>query len=168
MIGVGIVAQRLLSRTRSAERLAFCALTVAGLVSAAVFSIPAGNDDARPDRAAAACTEARYTAPGPRAGTAGHPKQVFYSTREPVPRDQLDHVDGDGYLIVDYHSRLSANDQRRLAAWAQTADFVVVAPGERMTAPLRARTSRLQLTCRRADVASLTEFRDRWLHRMGA
>jgi len=175
MIGIGIVAQRLLARPRSAERVTFAGLTIAGLVAAGALTLPSADEREAAERRATApkrterdCTEASYTAPPPKASSAGHPEKVFYSPRERVPRDKLDHVVGDGYLIVDYHPGLSAGDQQKLAAWAQTADFVVVAPGERMTETIRARTSQLQLTCAETDLASLTDFRDRWFDTIGA
>ena len=147
---------------RRRRRWAAVTALAGGCVMAGILALVLLGNDSRP-----ACREKAYIGPLSAPGSR-HPSQTFYTPGEQVPRQDLAHGVGHGYVIVTYQPGLSQTDQDALADWAVTADFVVVAPAdEKQKEAVRADTARRRLSCRETDVEALTDFRDRWFERAG-
>lgn len=170
LVGVaGLLAARL-RRRPSAARAAFGTLVVAGLVVAAIVSLPSSeNRDADSEQVAAqdgstsTCTETDAQAPISPAG--GHPAKAFYGPDEQAPEQDLGHVVGDGYVIVRYRPDLPAEQIAQLETWT-TADggsYTIAAPATEQDEPLRAVTALKTASCERFDLDGLAGFRKRWI-----
>jgi len=147
---------------RRHRRLAALAALVAGGLMAGVIALVL-----RGEGSTEACHGQAHVPPLAAPGSR-HPAQSFYTPGEEVPRQDLAHGVGHGYVIVTYLPGISQAEQDALADWAVSADFVVVAPAEkRQTETVRAATAKRRLICSETDVEALTDFRDRWFESAG-
>jgi Protein of unknown function (DUF3105) len=147
------------------------AVTLLGAGAALALIMRGGDDAAAPPATAptaaahrASCREEAYSAePGPPTG--GHPERAFYDPGEAPTQGQLDHVMGDGYVIVRYRADAPQAKRDELAAWASAQRFGVVAlPGlEGRPDQVEALTLSKRFVCARLDVEELAGFYQRWL-----
>ena len=147
---------------RRHRRLAALAALVAGCLMAGVLALVL-----RSEGSTEACREQAHVPPlAP--PSSRHPAQTFYTPGEEVPRQDLAHGVGHGYVIVTYLPGISQAEQDALADWAISADFVVVAPAaKQQTETVRAATAKRRLSCSETDIEALTDFRDRWFESVG-
>ena len=143
---------------------AYIVLAVTGVLAAAVLSLPgaeAEDQPARtPEQVAAGCTEAKADPPGTTAG--GHPPKRFYQPSEAAPQVDLQHVIGDGYIVVRYRPGLARDDRLALAAWIRQNEQLVAAADARQREAVRATAAYRTLTCSRFDMRPLTAFGAQW------
>lgn len=161
-VGAGALLVRLKAVRERDRRPAFTAIALAGAVGAAVLSLPSDPASSQATQISPACTEA--TIKGPAVNDAGHPPQQFYEPDEQPPIDKLEHVKGDGYVIVTYRPDITAAD---LAALRKQVDdqpkAAIGGPDPMQSAPLVATTASTRLTCTTVDVAAYVKYRDAWL-----
>jgi hypothetical protein len=166
IVGLGAL---LISRVprRRLQRAAYATFVATGLIAAGALSLRGAEEAATPaaHRAQLNTSTCRESAAQPSAFAGGeHTDKQFYLPGEKVPVEDLRHVVGDGLVIVRYHPRLPADQRRQLAEWAgDRTQFVIGAPDDRQTEPVRAHTSRRKLTCSTFDLATLKTFRDQWV-----
>ena len=172
IVGVGALVVRGLGNRGQAARYAFGAIAVAGLVGAAVISLPdeetrSGEErvvaDADGEEAATACTQEDSQPPQFVGG--GHPAKQFFGPEEEAPEADLVHVVGDGLVIVRYRPDLPAAEVERLRSFVEHPDseYVIGAPDAEQTEPVRAVAAYRTLSCEKPDIARLETFRDEWL-----
>lgn len=168
LAGLGTLALRAVRDRQRIARFGFGALTVAGLVAAAILSFPdeATRSQGEPVAAngkATACTRQDTQPPALIGG--GHPAKKFYGPREAAPGEDLAHVIGDGLVIVRYRPDLPAAAVKELRAFVQepASEYVIGAPDRDQEEPVRAYAAYRTLTCTELDVTALQTFRDSWL-----
>lgn len=142
-------------------RAGFFTVLAAGLIGAAVLSFP-GEDQGDSGTAAEGCSE-EQTEPPPFVAGAGHPDKNFYSPREDAPEADLDHVIGDGLVVVRYRNDLAEPDVRRLSHIVAAEQFVIAAPDTELAGDLRATTFETTLVCESFNQDELAGFIDDWL-----
>jgi len=162
IVAVASLLARRVPRAAIASRLAFGALVAAGLVAAGVVSFPSGElRQGDESLASTSCREAPYEPPAPLMG--GHPDKSFYAPGEDFSGADLLHVMHDGYVIVGYGEDLPASERRELGAWVLAGELAVIAiASDEQTKPIHALTKARQLTCSKLELATLTDFHDRW------
>jgi hydrogenase/urease accessory protein HupE len=149
------------------RRIAFVLVAVGGLVGVAVLSLPGPEDEGETTAIASGCEE---SAPAslPFNPAASHPERTFYEPGDPVDEDNLNHVVGDGFLIVRYSDDLSAKQVGELRRWHEAApEFVVAAPDADQEEAIRTLTRDGTLTCGELDVDALAEYSDSWFEGLG-
>lgn len=110
------------------------------------------------------CTEAPYTPDLSQAGLGGHAGQSFYRPGEAFSVPSLQHVMGDGYIVVVYHpTKLTAANRLQLEEWVSAAPGTVAVPGgPELTPAIEAATRSLAFTCDTYSFEQLDQFRSRW------
>ena len=126
-----------------------------------------GSGEADPTAIASACEES-----GPQElpfnPAASHPDRTFYEPGDPVDEDNLNHVVGDGFLIVRYSDELSRKQVDELRRWHSTApQFAIAAPDENQEETVRAITREGTFTCGDLDIDALGEYSDTWFSGLG-
>ena len=144
------------------RRAAFTVLVATGLIAAAVLSFP-GDDggDANAQRTSEACEQRDTEPPGSLAG--GHPPKRFYLPGEDVPTTDLEHVIGDGFVVVRYRPDIAEDERLELSDWVGESPQFIAAPDDGQDESLKAVAAYRELTCTRVDMATLTEFANTWL-----
>ena len=136
------------------RRGAYIALTVTGFIAAVVLSFPGEEEEEpqakTPAQETAACEQTETRPPTSFAG--GHPAKAFYGPAEAAPEVDLEHVVGDGYVIVRYRPDVSEADQRNLAKRVGENDQVIAAAAPDQEAQVTATTAYRVLTCERFDM----------------
>jgi len=167
IVGLGTLLVRRLRLHRHQKRLAYGSLIAAGLVAAAILSFPS-EETRKPSEPAAGkvsapCTQADATPPQVVGG--GHPAKFYYGPDEEAPDTDLNHVLGDGLVIVRYRPDLAAEHHRALERFVAESDpqYVIAAPDPEQEKPLRAVVAFREMSCERVDIGQLTTFRDEWL-----
>jgi hydrogenase/urease accessory protein HupE len=176
IVGIGALLLRALPDWSKFRRGAFGAIALAGLLAAAILPLTAVETKTSPTQQASAgepadgedsgkvgsCRlEAGLTPPSGFAG--GHPPKLFYEPGEQAPEADLDHVIGDGYVIVRYRPDLPAEALAELRAFVGANNQIVAAPASGPAAGLRATTAYRELTCDGPDVAAVQQFTQQWL-----
>jgi hydrogenase/urease accessory protein HupE len=163
--GMGLSALRQLP---SADRVGATALIAVGAISAAALSFAVARpDEAQADQADPdwTCRETAWS-PRPTIGGGGHPSRAFYAPEDDdqAAEADLQHVRRDGLIIVRYQPSLPQWGQRALAAWVESAPYVVVVPGRAdQRWVVQAETRESILTCRAFELDSLAAFREAWV-----
>lgn len=155
---------------RTAMQPAFMGIAAAGIIGTAVVAVDAGSGkgggegsaaDAAGEVVSPSCTVA--DSPVPPANDAGHPGRKFYLPREPLPRENFDHVVGDGYVVVTYRPDIPEGDVATLKQIVEGENTAMIAgPDRRQEPALLAVTARRTLTCDEFDRDALLAFRDAW------
>lgn len=164
IFAVGLLIARLAPDPERLVGPAFAGLVGAGLIAAAVLSSPSDAVRERPEVVAEAsgCVVESSSPPEATAG-GGHPDRAFYRPGDNVPVDDLNHVVGDGYLVVRYANDLPAGRRAELSRWLESAGPLVVgAPAPDIDGALVAQHARRTMTCDALDTSALTEFKDSW------
>jgi hydrogenase/urease accessory protein HupE len=162
MVGAGLLLARFATRLRTARRPAGAALAATGLIAAAVLGVVA----LQPDETNAAgsgsgdCTEGSGGLFFDDTGTGGHPAKPFFGPDETPPGGgDLQHVMGDGYIIISYRKDLPLDDVGTLEQWtSRDPRGIVVLPAAGQGSALRAVTVRHSIACRTVDLDRLSEF----------
>jgi hydrogenase/urease accessory protein HupE len=152
---------------------AFVLIATAGLVGAIILAVNGSDEkDAAPTtiveneasaekEASASCEQA--AAPPVPSNNAGHPEFKFYGPGDLLPRENFDHVVGDGYVVVTYDPDLPEDDIAALQEAVESEDKAMIAGADpAQSDALRAVTARRMLVCDAVDVEALVEFRDAW------
>jgi HupE / UreJ protein/Protein of unknown function (DUF3105) len=169
IVGVGTFIARRLPDPAQMRRHTFGAMTLSGLLAAAVLSFPGEETRSNQQRVAdargkeTACVQ-RDTAM-PRFVGGGHPEKRFFAPRE-RPRDaDLVHVITDGFVAVRYDPELAGDEVAALERFVAHPDseLVVGAPDPDQAEVIKAVAAYRTLTCSRVDIEGLTTFRDEWL-----
>lgn len=167
IVAVGTLVARSLRRP-PVRRLAFGSLAAAGLVAAAVLSLPSAEERRVEELRAAGLSpdapcEVSEAEPPSLAG-GKHPPKQFFHPGEAVAEEDLDHVLGDGYAIVRYHESLPDAQRQRLAGWVDGPNRGVIgAPDAEQSEPVRVVAAYRTLSCSRFDPGSVQRFTGRWL-----
>lgn len=164
LVGVGVLLVRHIRDTAPAHRIAATLLVGAGLFAALLLTLSAlitPPSEAEP--VSADCTQRSFE-PGQTTLEAKHPQLEFYAPDHAPDENDLNHVMGDGYLIVRYRPTLTNAWVQRLRDWfADGPRGVIVAPGPAdQDAITDAQTRDRALACTTLDLAQLTRFRDAW------
>jgi hypothetical protein len=165
VVAVGYFIVRAVNWPR-VRRGAFVGLVVTGVVAAAVLSFPGGDEEEdapqakTPVQQTAACQQGETQPPTTFAG--GHPAKRFYGPEEEAPVDDLEHVLGDGYVIVRYRPDLPEQDREDLAEWIAANEQIAGAADPDQDEAVTATTAYRELTCGRFDMRALTEFTETW------
>lgn len=165
IVGAGTLFARSVADAKEWTRFAYVSLVAAGAVAAALISAAAGGegDEAPVPRG---CT-GEDTQVAPLVAGADHPAKNFYAPGEPAPEADLDHVVGDGFLILRYRPDLRATDVRAIEGLVATGRrSVIAAPDPDQGEAIRAIQAERTLACERIDLQVLREFRDDWLARV--
>jgi hydrogenase/urease accessory protein HupE len=160
---------------RRTGRYAALGLISFGVIAAGIFSflalrpgedsVTASTETTATDAAVTtgSCIEEDYTPNTSEAALGGHLDRVFFEPDEQAVRADLQHVLGDGYVIVVYKRSLPADRRAELRAWVEQAPATVGVPGATtMNDSLEALTARKRVRCTAFDLAALTDFRTRW------
>jgi hydrogenase/urease accessory protein HupE len=176
IVGLGTLAARKLDDTARLRFAGFACIALAGFVAAAVLSLkgvaqpapqqqqasssrPADGEVAK--RIGSCAVETGLQPPGGFGG--GHPAKTFFEPDEDAPETDLDHVIGDGYVIVRYKADLPAAQVSELREWVLRAPNVIAAPAGGPVAGARATTAYRELTCGALDLAAVRQFSEQWL-----
>ena len=159
----------LIALTRHAPRVrrlvlepAFVLIGTAGLVGAVILAVDGNDDEAAPVMEASSNCRQSPAPPAP-SNNAGHPDFKFYGPGDLLPRENFDHVIGDGYVVVTYDPDLPKDDISALQEAVESEDKAMIAGADPVQSdPLRAVTARRMLTCDAVDIDALVEFRDAW------
>lgn len=110
-------------------------------------------------------TCAQEDASPPRALAGGHPEKYSYAPDEQAPAEDLEHVIGDGLVIVRYRPDLSAADHRTIERFVATTEppYVIAAPDPEQQEPVRVVVAFRSLSCAEVVREELDSFRDEWL-----
>ncbi|HKI22950.1 MAG TPA: hypothetical protein VKA24_05980 [Gaiellaceae bacterium] len=95
----------------------------------------------------------------------GHPAKAFFGPDEPLPGGgDLQHVMGDGYIVISYRKTLPLARIAELEAWtdADSRGLVVLPSTELTDTEVHVATVRRGLSCKALDVDELAEFRESW------
>jgi hypothetical protein len=145
------------------RRAAFGLLVATGLLAAFVLSLGAAageDEDGGSTQASAGCEQTDTGPPGTLAG--GHPPKRFYGPGEKAPTVDLEHVVGDGYVVVRYRPDVAAGDRRALFDWVGKNSQAIAAPDASQQQPLKATTAYRELSCGRFEMGTLASFSDKW------
>jgi hypothetical protein len=142
------------------RRAAYLLLAITGVVAAGVLSLPDGEQEATATRTTVVCEQTDVDPPGTLAG--GHPPKRFYGPDEEAPTTDLEHVIGDGFVVVRYRPDIAEAERRRLEQWLATSSQLIAAPAADQDDAIKATTAYRELTCNRLDMTGLTEFTDKW------
>lgn len=117
--------------------------------------------------------------PGAMPAGGQHPDKAFYGPQESPHLADLSHAMGDGYVVVLYDPRLSANDTNRLRRYLSSHEDTMVAaplddhaaselpPGVvRAGSALTSLTQDSVMSCGALDVSSLRAFAEHWQDRI--
>ena len=144
------------------RRAAFAMLVATGLVASAVLSFPGDEGgDANAQRASDVCEQRDVDPPGSSAG--GHPGKRFYGPDEAAPTTDLEHIIGDGFVVVLYRPDIAERDRQALVGWLERSPQLVAAADPGQDEALKATTASRELSCTRVDMRTLTAFTDTWL-----
>ena len=167
IVGLGtLIARRLRLGERHAQPV-YGALAAFGLVAAAVISFPSAatrdSADTVAQRSGGVCSQQK-TSP-PRSNAGDHPAKYYYGPREQAPAQDLQHVIGDGLIIIRYRPDLVTRDHKSLEAFVGEQDppYVIAAPDAKQTEAVKALVAFRTLSCRELDVSELETFRDDWI-----
>lgn len=136
-------------------------LVVVGLVAATVLVLRGstkGSSSAGSE--GSACKQTDTDPPGTFAG--GHPPKRFYQPGESAPSVDLEHVTGDGYLVVRYRANLPKRYVVALEDWVGQNEQAVGASDSAQKEAVTATTAYRVLRCGRFDMAAVTKFGDTW------
>jgi hypothetical protein len=168
--GIGWLVFRFVS-AETRERLrpaAFLALLATGFIGAGATAVIAATGD---DGDSSGLGEACRSAPTelPRVDLdAEHPAQRFYGPDDTVDVANLNHVIGDGFMIVRYDPGLGPDEVEELAAVSETGSpFQIIAPADDGSSALTAITTRQTVTCSEFDLDSLEAFTEFWMEETG-
>ena len=167
VVAIGYLIKRYAGQLLPPARLAGIGFAAVGLVAAAALAFFAARPETETAATAAPadpkCVESQQTPDfGGVAGSGGHPKP-FHDLGEPANPSDLQHVVGDGYVIVEYRRDLSEAERVSLSEWATQSRGVVVTPTlSPMIAAVSAQTAQLNFSCERLDLDALTDFHSRW------
>jgi hypothetical protein len=160
--GAGALLVAIKASRESQRRPAFAVIAAAGAIGAAILALPSEATRDPGKEVGAACSEEPVAAPA--VNDAGHPRRQFYGPDDTPPKDQFQHVMGDGYVIVTYRPDIPAADLARLRAEVENQPKAAIAgPDPEQSAPLVATTARTRLTCSKVDVPAYLKYRDAWL-----
>ena len=166
LVGAGLLAVRVAPTLAYARRHLAGGLVAFGLLTALALSFlavrnEASASDTTADARAASCTQQPFTPPPPSL-SGGHPDRAFYPPGESPPRADLEHVMGDGFIVVAYRNTVPEDERQALADWTEDVRFGVVVVPATANAPfaLEALTAGRRLTCRRVSIDALAAFRD--------
>lgn len=152
-----------------ARRPTYAALGLAGSIGASViFLTSLGGGDAADAVAAEGCrTE---TSVPPTALGGGHPAKDYFGPEEVAPVEDLQHVIGDGYVIVRYRPDLPAADHAAIERLVTSSDpkAVIAAADPAQAEPLKAIAAERTLTCAEPALDELASFRDAWFDELKA
>lgn len=163
LVGLGVVITRRVRALAAARRtlgralIAFGALAAATLAAFAATDSPAVTAVPGPGM----CIEQRSKLKG--GGAGGHLEKSFYLPYELAPEDDLQHVLGDGFVVVRYQGDIAPAQQEALARWSVEKQGVVVVPGMNPPYVVVAEHHERTMKCRRLDLAVLSRFRERWV-----
>ena len=159
IVGLGLLIRLIVTDATEWSRVAYISLAAAGLTAAAVLSFPAEDDEPLAGGCAEEETQVAPLVPG-----ADHPDKSFYGPEEPSPEADLDHVVGDGYLILRYRPDLPRDRIDAIEGLVDRA--VVAAPDPDQDKAIRAIQAEQTLACDTVDIETLAEFRDDWFARV--
>ena len=167
IVGLGTLFVRRFRLQRRDARLAYGSLIAAGVFAAAVLSFP--SEEARKAsqpvarKGSATCTEDSATPPQTFGG--GHPEKLYYGPEEDAPDGDLNHVLGDGLVIVRYRPDLADEHHRALERFVAESvpPYVIAAADPEQEESIRAVVALREMSCERVDIKQLTTFRDEWL-----
>jgi hypothetical protein len=147
------------------RRVAYAGLTITGLIAAAALSFSGASEEesnavSAPAQATASCMESETNLPGTLAG--GHPAKRFYGPEEEAPKTDLEHVIGDGYVVVRYRPDLPAGDRQAIADWVEQTEQGIAAAHPEQEEALTATAAYRKIACPRFDMRALTVFGDKW------
>lgn len=165
IFGLGLLIRRSFEPNPEHVRLAFALLMATGLIAAAVLSFPSEEqlDGSSAIAAKAGCDESPAEPPSVSAA-GGHPAKQFFGPNEAIPEEDLDHVIGDGYVIVRYGADLPASDRAEISRWlTETGGLIVAAPDPELRRGLTATTASTRLACESFDLAVVSDFNERWV-----
>lgn len=171
IVGLAVLVLNPWPELRSAGRYAALGLISFGVIAAGIFSFLAlrpGNEPVNAatgdtDAARGTCVEEAYTPSMGEASLGGHLDRAFFEPDEQPLAADLQHVMGDGYLVVVYNRKLSDGERAELRAWVERGRGTVGVPGaSSMTEAAEALTLRERLACDELDLEALSEFRSRW------
>ena len=167
IVGLGTLIVRRLQLQPDSARKAYGALIAAGLVAAAILSFPSEETRKASEPLARESTETCTQKPAtpPQVLGGGHPAQFYYGPDEEAPDEDLNHVLGDGMVIVRYQPNLADEHHEALERFVAESNpqYVIAAPDSDQAEPLRAVVAFRTLSCKRVDMEQLTAFRDAWL-----
>jgi len=169
IVGLGSLLVRRFRLDRDDARLAYGGLIAAGVLAAAILSFPseetrrASSVAARETKTSSTCKQEDATPPRVLGGD--HPPKFYYGPQEQAPDEDLDHVVGDGLVIVRYRPDLAAEHHLALERFVAESNpqYVIAAPDPEQDEPVRAVVAFRALSCKRVDIQQLTTFRDEWL-----
>jgi len=167
IVGLGTsVVHRMALRQREA-RLAYGMLVATGLLAAAAMTFPAKQTRQAASVVAGAgdgnCTQRTATPPQVLGG--GHPAKAYYAPDEQAPEENLQHVIGDGLVVVRYDPRLADREHRALERFIATQDppYVIAAPDPAQGEPVKAVAAFRTMSCKKLDTAKLERFYADWI-----
>src|SRR5215210_4001815 len=168
IVGLGtLLVRRFRLRDREA-RAAYGGLIAAGLAAAAILSFPSEETRKASEPTAArktseTCTQEEATPPQAFGGD--HPAKFYYGPDEQAPVGDLNHVLGDGIVIVRYRPDLAAEHHRALERFVAESvpPYVIAAADPEQDESIRAVVALREMSCERVDIKQLTTFRDEWL-----
>ena len=167
IVGVGTFAMRRLALRQREARLAYGTLVATGLLAAAVMSFPSQEtrDAASPMAGTGSETCTRQAATPPQVLGGGHPAKAYYTPDEQAPEENLQHVIGDGLIVVRHHPRLARRDHRALERFVATQDppYAIAAPDPAQAEPLKAIAAFRTMSCTEVDMAALEGFYEDWI-----
>jgi hypothetical protein len=147
------------------DRLSLVASVAAALLAAATLG--ACGDDSSSGELGDACRSVPTELPRIDLD-ASHPEQTFYLPEDDVDADDLNHVIGDGFLIVRYDEGLGDDEIEELREFSESGPpFQVVAPSADQEEPIVAVTSKQTLRCTEFDLGSLESFAEFWAAETG-
>lgn len=106
------------------------------------------------------CTQEDASPPRSLAG--GQPDKYYYGPDEEAPTKDLEHLIGDGLVVVRYRAYLDPADHRTIDRFVADTEppYVIAAPDPAQAEPVRAIVAFRTLSCSKVIRAELERFRD--------
>ena len=167
IVGLGSVAVRRLRLGQREAGMAYTTLVATGILAALVMSLPSEETREAATRPVAVgegrCTRQSATPPEVLGG--GHPAKAYYAPHHPVDEQSLQHVIGDGLVVVRYHPEIARREHRAIERFIANQDppYVIAAPDPAQAEPLKAVAAFRSMSCEKVDMAQLEAFYEDWI-----
>lgn len=162
LVGLGVLITRRVRVLAAARPMMGRALIGFGALAAVTLAAFAATDSESVTVVAGAAKCIEQPSKLKAGGSGEHLQKSFYLPYELAPEKDLQHVLGDGFIVVRYQGDIAPARQEELASWSREKFGVVVVPGMNRPFVVVAEHRERTLKCERLDLEVLSRFRDRW------
>jgi hydrogenase/urease accessory protein HupE len=166
LVGVGLLLRRRLPQLSSTRTAVAGSLVAFGLLAAAAFSFLAlrPGETAADAAARAGCVETDFSPDLSEGRFGAHPEQTFFEPGQATKVANLQHVMGDGFIILVYRPSLDEKQRADLREWVEKGQLTIAVPGKpEMQRTFEAATRQTSISCNSYSMEALDDFRTRWL-----